>query len=40
MEEASICIHKFITENRNLKTELKKYQEILDSALVEKSKKH
>jgi hypothetical protein len=38
MEEASICIHKFIMENRNLQTELKKYQEILNSALVEKSK--
>ena len=36
MEEASICIHKFITENRNLQTELTKYQEILHSALAEK----
>ena len=38
MEEASLCIYKFIMENRNLQTELAKYQAILHTACAKKTK--
>ena len=37
MEYISKFLHKFIKENRNLEIEIKKYQEVLDSFLTEKT---